>query len=143
MNLLAELGRLLRLMDPMPPRVIADAEAARLLLPGRRTGWDPDGACPLVALLETIPAVRSAGRRLSLGRHGGEAVLAVEIRHAGPGLRLAGLAPRGSHLVVHRAAGAEEVPVDDAGYFTVDIPAGPVRLLLTGPDGRTGATGWL
>jgi hypothetical protein len=135
MTLLAELARLLRRMDPMPPRVLADAEAAGALVPTRFDEL-------LVTLLDTVPAVRAAGRRLRLGRLGGEAVLEVEIRDLGPALRLAGLAPPTARLAVRHATGTADVPVDTAGYFTTEVPTGPVRLQLTDPAGRTCATAW-
>jgi hypothetical protein len=134
MTLLAELARLLRRMDPMPPRVLADAEAAGALLRFDEL---------LVTLLDTVPAARAAGRRLRLGRPGGEPVLELEIRDVGPALRLAGLAPPGTRLTVRAAAGEEHVPVDAAGYFTAEVPAGPVQLVLTDATGRTCATGRL
>ncbi|MGH3762298.1 hypothetical protein [Actinophytocola sp.] len=154
MNLLADLARLLRLVDPMPARVIPDAEAAGVLLrrPAPRaadaTGrtnatGSPRGVDLLVVLLDTVPAVRSAGRRVRLGTPGGEAVLEVEIRHVGAGLRIAGLAPVGARLEVRWAAGGIEATVDGAGYFNTEAPAGPVRFQLRRPDRRASATGWL
>jgi hypothetical protein len=136
MTLLAELGRLLRRMDPMPPRVLEDAEAAGALVPARIDEL-------LVTLLDTVPAVRTAGRRLRLGRPGGDPVLELEIRDVGPARRLAGLAPPGARLAIRHAAGTDDVPVDAAGYFTAEVPGGPVRLQLTDPAGRTCATDWL
>lgn len=171
MTLLAELARLLRLMDPMPPRVLTDAEAARHHLPPRPgesigpaadtelVGPPPDvvpgqarnrrtpprltALDPLVLLFDTVPAVRCAGRRLGLGRPGEDPVLDLEIRHVGPALRIAGLAPPGGRLRVRHATGTARVPVNDAGYFTAEVPTGPIRLLLTEPGGRTRASGWL
>lgn len=98
----------------------------------------------LVALFETAPTVRSGGRRLRLGVPGGPPVLEVEIRRLGAAVRLAGLAPGGVRLEVRHAAGTDAVPVTGAGYFSAEVPAGPVRLVLT--DSVTGgvrATGWL
>jgi hypothetical protein len=109
--------------------VLADAEAAGHQL----------SVCTLAVLAESVPACRAAGRRLRLGPAGGEAVLELEIRRVGPRLRLAGLAPRGARLDADGMA----VLVDAAGYFTAEVPAGPLRLTLTWPDGRVGTTGSL
>jgi hypothetical protein len=133
LTLLAELARLLRLVDPMPPRVLADAEAARRHLP----------VFELAVLADAVPACRSAGRRLRLGPPGGEPVLELEIRQVATRLRLAGLAPRGARLDVDGAGADTAVPVDAAGYFTCEVPDAPLRLTLTWPDGRAAATGWL
>ncbi len=127
--LLAELAALLRRVDPMPARVLADAEAA-----------GPAATGLLVPLVDTIPPVRSAGRRMRLGRPGGESVLEVELRRVGRAVRVAGLAPPGARLELRWPAGGAPVPVTAAGYFTAEAPAGPVRLLLTGQDGRRAAT---
>jgi hypothetical protein len=86
-----------------------------------------------------VPACRSAGRRLRLGPAGGEPVLELEIRRVGPHLRLAGLAPRRARLDADGMA----ILVDAAGYFTAEVPDGPLRLTLTWPDGRVEATEWL
>lgn len=137
-GLLAELARLLRLVDPMPPRVIADAEGAGVLARATR-GCDEE----LVALLDTVPAVRSAGRRLRLGRPGGEAVVELELRRVGAAVRVTGLAPPRARLAIHWPAGSHDVPVDAAGYFTAEVPAGPVRLLFTGPGDVPAVSGWL
>lgn len=126
-SVLAELGRLLRRLDPMPPRVLADAHAAARHLP----------ALELAVLAECVPACRAAGRRLRLGPPGGKPVLELEIRRIGGCLRLAGLAPRGARL----DAGGVAVLVDAAGYFTAEVLDGPLRLRLTWPDGRVGTTG--
>ncbi|MGH3880329.1 MAG: hypothetical protein ACRDSK_25185 [Actinophytocola sp.] len=139
MTLLAELARLLRLVDPIPPRVLADAEAAGRLL--RPVDPVPDAEL-LVLLLDTVPAVRSAGRRLTFGRAGGVRVLDVEIRRVGTRLRLAGLAPGGATVEIHGETRTETVASDD-GYFTVDVPDEPVRLLVTEPGGPRRCTGWL
>lgn len=139
MTLLAELARLLRLVDPIPPRVLADAEAAGHLL----RPVDPvSDAELLVLLLETVPAVRSAGRRLTFGPAGGEAVLDVELRRVGSQLRVAGLAPAGASVEIHGASKVVAAASED-GYFTVDVPDGPVRLLVTEPGGPRRCTGWL
>jgi hypothetical protein len=133
MTLLAELAGILRLVDPMPPRVLADAEAAGALL----------RPAPLVPLLDTVAAARASGRRLRLGRPGGDAVLDVEIRRVGPALRVAGLAPPGASLEIHWADGDAAAPVDAAGYFTVEVPDGRIRLVLAESGGRVRATDWL
>jgi hypothetical protein len=133
MRLLAELARVLRLVDSMPPRVIADAEAAGVLL-------RPE---PLVPLLDTVAAVRSSGRRLRLGCPGGDAVLEVEIHPVGPALRVAGLAPPGAGLEIHWPDGGAEASVDAAGYFNVEVPDGPIRLVLAVPGRRVRATDWI
>lgn len=144
MTLLAELARLLRLVDPMPARVVADAQAAGRLL--RRPGERDSSRAkvdPLVVLFDAVPAVRCAGRRVRLGPPGGDAVLELEIRHLGAAVRIAGLALVGARLEVRSPTGGAAVAVDGAGYFTTEVPAGPVRLLLTLPGGGTSATGWL
>ncbi len=123
-------------MDPMPARVLEDAEAAGALVPARVDEL-------LVTLLDTVPAVRAAGRRLRLGRPDGDPVLELEIRDVGPARRLAGLAPPGARLAVRHAAGTDDVAVDAAGYFTAEVPGGPVRLSLTDSAGRTCASDWL
>lgn len=135
MNVLIELARVLRLVDPMPPRVLADADAAGLLLrsPARTTE-------ELIVLRETVPAVRSAGRRLRLGRRVGEPLVEVEIRPAGATQRLAGVVPPGAVLTVRTPELDQDVPVDAAGYFNVEVPAGPLRLRLT-EDGRVSESG--
>lgn len=139
MTLLAELARLLRLVDPVPPRVLADAEAAGQLL----RPIDPVSDAELLVLLrEAVPAVRSAGRRLTFGRAGGEAVLDVELRRVGSRLRLAGLAPGGATVEIQGAA-RTEATASENGYFTVDVPDGPIRLLVTEPGGPRRSTGWL
>jgi hypothetical protein len=120
-------------VDPMPPRVLADAEAAGALL-------RPE---PLVPLLDTAAAARSSGRRLRLGRPGEDSVLEVEIRRVGPALRVAGLAPPGAGLEIHWADGDATAPVDAAGYFTVEVPDGRIRLVLAEPGGRVRATDWI
>jgi hypothetical protein len=127
-SLLAELARVLRLADPMPPRVLADAEAAGVLAVER-----------LEVLVDTLAAARCAGRRLRLGRPGEDPVLELEIRRVGPAVRLAGLAPPGALLTVCGTA----VPVAGSGYFHAELPADRVRLLLTEPGHRPRATGWL
>jgi hypothetical protein len=134
-NVLIELARVLRLMDPMPPRVLADADAAGLLLrsPARATE-------ELIVLRETVPAVRSAGRRLRFGRRVGEPLVEAEIRPAGAAQRLAGVVPPGAVLTVRTPGGDLDVPVDEAGYFNVEVPAGPLRLRLA-EGGRVSETG--
>ena len=124
MTLLTELARLLRLMDPMPARVLADAEAAGAL---RRT------AEPLVVLREAVSACRSGGRRVRVGTMDGSGVLDVEVRELGAVTRVAGLAPG-----VRLSHAGTPIDVDDAGYFNAEVPAGPLRLTVTWPDGRAG-----
>lgn len=126
MTLLDELARLLRLVDPMPPRVLRDAAAAGLLLRGPATE-------SLVPHREAVPACRSAGRRVRVAAADGETVLDVEIRALGSTTRVAGLAQG-----VRLSHGGTDIDVDDAGYFNADLPAGPVRLTVTWPDGRRG-----
>jgi hypothetical protein len=125
MNLLGELGRLLRLVDPMPPRVLRDAAAAGVLL---RT---PE---LLVRQREAVSACRSGGRRVHVATAAGEPVLEVEIREVGAATRIAGLAPG-----VRLAHAGTRIDTDDAGYFNADLPPGPVRLTVTWPDGRRAA----
>jgi hypothetical protein len=136
-NVLIELARLLRLMDPIPPRVLADAEAAGLLLRAPTPATEA-----LILLRETVPAVRCAGRRLSFGRHVGEPLLVFEVRPVGAGQRVAGVVPPGAGLTVRTPVRDEDVPVDEAGYFNAEVPAGPIRLRVT-EGGRTSETGWL
>ena len=148
MTLLAELARLLRHMDPMPPRVLADALAAGALV--NRTHAHvtiPAGQLPsprsagveeLLVLAETVPAVRSAGRRLRIGPAGGEALLDLEIRQLGPTQRIAGLATANAPLTIRHEQGDHEVDVDGAGYFNVEIPAGPIRIRL-----HEAESGWI
>jgi hypothetical protein len=93
----------------------------------------------LVPLFDSVSAARSAGRRLRFGRPGGEPVLEVEIRQVGPAVRLAGLVPPGARLEIR----GQPVPADSAGYFTAEVTAGPLRLLITESGGRISATGWL
>ena len=124
MTLLAELGRLLRLVDPMPPRVRRDAAAAGALLRAPEL---------LVHQGEAVSACRSGGRRVRVATAGGEPVLEVEIRWLGAVIRVAGLAP-GVRLA-HRGT---RIDADEAGYFNADLPPGPVRLTVTWPDGRRG-----
>ena len=127
MTLLAELARVLRLVDPMPPRVRRDAEAAGLLLRA------PDS---LVVQRETVSLCRSAGRRVRVGTAAGEAVLDVEIRELGDTTRVAGLVLTG----VRVSHDGTELDIDDGGYVNAEV-TGPVRLTVTWPDGRTGDTG--
>jgi hypothetical protein len=127
MTLLADLARLLRRLDPMPPRVIEDALAAGALVHPR---------AELVVLAETVAAVRSTGRRLRLGR-AGEPLVEVEIRQVGGVQRLAGLAPA-APLAIRHESGDVEVHVGAGGYFTVEVPAGPIRIALDDAE-----SGWL
>jgi hypothetical protein len=126
MTLLAELRRLLRLVDPMPPRVLRDAEAAGLLLRTPATEF-------LVPHREAVPACRTGGRRVRVATADGDTVLVVEVRELGSATRVAGLAPG-----VRLSHGGARIDVDHAGYFNADLPAGPVRLTVTWPDGRRG-----
>lgn len=128
MSLLADLSRLLRLVDPMPRRVVDDALAAGALV--------HRPLAELLVLADTVAAVRSAGRRLRIGR-AGEPLVEVEIRQVGNAQRLAGLAPA-APLTIRHESGDVEVLADRNGYFTVEVPAGPIRLALDGAE-----TGWL
>jgi hypothetical protein len=125
MTLLAELGRLLRLVDPMPPRIRRDAEAAGAFLRAPEL---------LVRQREAVSACRSGGRRVHVATAAGEPVLEVELRELGAATRIAGLAPD-----VRLACAGVPVDTDDAGYFNADLPPGPVRLAVTWPDGRRAA----
>jgi hypothetical protein len=127
MTLLAELARVLRLVDPMPPRVLRDARAAGLALRA------PDS---LVVQRETVSLCRSAGRRVRVGTASGETVLDVEIRELGDTTRVAGLVRTG----VRVSHDGTELDVDEGGYVNAEV-TGPVRLTVTWPDGRTGDTG--
>jgi hypothetical protein len=128
MSVLADLARLLRRLDPMPPRVLDDALAAGALVHRPRAG--------LLVLADTVSAARSAGRRLRIGR-AGEPLVEVEIRQVGDAQRLAGLATA-TPLTVRHESGEIGVHVDACGYFTVEVPAGPIRIALDGAE-----TGWL
>ena len=135
MTLLADLARLFRRLDPLPPRVLEDALAAGALLESTRVVPE---AGTLEVLAESVPAVRSAGRRLRIGHPGAEPLLELEIRLLGRTQRLAGLGPARTPLTIRHASGDVEVRADPNGYFTVEVPAGPVRIAL----GDAG-TGWL
>lgn len=204
MSLLADLARLLRQMDPMPPRVLADALAAGSL-PARPHAEDADadpgspapvttktpageavrsvegsaggsaksgaggpdsrvpaaadwtaggdwpaipagplpgprsaGVAELLVLAESVPAVRSPGRRLRIGPAGGEPLLELEIRPLGATQRIAGLATANTPLTIRHEHGDHDVDVDDAGYFNVEIPAGPIRIRL-----HEAESGWI
>jgi hypothetical protein len=126
MTLLADLARLFRRLDPMPPRVLEDALAAGALV--ERPG--------LLVLADTVSAARSAGRRLRIGR-AGEPLVEVEIRQVGDAQRLAGMATA-APLTIRHESGDIEVRADRCGYFTVEVPAGPIRIALGDAE-----TGWL
>jgi|1186.fasta_scaffold335169_2 hypothetical protein len=128
MSLLADLARLLRRLDPMPARVLDDALAAGALVHRPL----PE----LLVLADTVSAARSAGRRLRIGR-AGEPLVEVEIRQIGDAQRLAGLVTA-APLTVRHENGDVEVVVGAGGYFTVEVPAGPLRIALDGAE-----TDWL
>jgi hypothetical protein len=140
MTLLTELARLLRRMDPMPPRVLADALAAGALLGSPAAGSLPvprESADELLVLAESVPAVRSPGRRLRIG-HPGEPLLELEIRPLGPIQRIAGLAPAAARLTIRHEDGDHDVHVDGNGYFNAEVPAGRVRFRLGAAE-----SGWV
>jgi hypothetical protein len=72
----------------------------------------------------------------------GEPLLVFEVRPVGAGQRVAGVVPPGAGLTVRTPVRDEDVPVDEAGYFNAEVPAGPIRLRVT-EGGRTSETGWL
>ena len=83
-------------------------------------------------LAESVPAVRSAGRRLDIGHPDAEPVVQLEIRHLGDTQRLAGLAA--APMTIRHEQGDREID----GYFNVELPAGPIKIVLGKAE-----TGWL
>lgn len=124
-----------------PVDSIGDAavgERARGDWPAIPAGSLPRPRAELLVLAETIPAVRSAGRRLRIGPAGGEHLLDLEIRQLGATQRIAGLAPPNTPLTVRHEQGDHDVDVDQAGYFNVEVPSGPIRIRL-----HEAESGWI
>jgi hypothetical protein len=131
MNLLAELARLLRRADPVPPAVVEAAEAAGALI---ALDW-------LELLADTVPLLRSTGaRRLTFGP---DPLVHLEIRRTGPTVDIVGLGPAHARLDLHSPETTTAVDLDEAGYFQcLALPAGRLRLVLTEPGQAPRPSRW-
>ncbi|ROO62283.1 hypothetical protein EDC02_4258 [Micromonospora sp. Llam0] len=126
--LLIELGAALRDSGPVPEHFLAAALAA--------FSWRTvdaelavaeltfDSACDL----EPVGSTRSGGTDRTLTFRSGPVVLAVEVTASGVVGQLSPAAP--GRLSARSAAGQyEDVPVDEAGFFSMGVPpTGPVQL---------------
>jgi hypothetical protein len=126
-SLLTELGALLRRCDPVPARVISDAEAA-FALAGVPSDWLEPLAAPLVG-------VRSGGRTFRFGD--GDLRLEVELRRLAWHLTLVGLITPVLDVEVLWPNGVRRVRPDGTGLFRVDdLPRVPLRLVVASRSTR-------
>lgn len=144
--LLGELSALLRRLDPVPRRVIADAERAGLLLPQR--GMEDHLALAAdSALRPAIAGMRGATGSRRLRFRCGNTVVEIELVPTGPGMLAAVGATRragggAGTVTMQWPGGTAESPVDGTGAFRFKgVPAGPLRVLVRTASG-TAASEW-
>jgi len=140
---LADLADLLRRSDPVPPDVVAGAERAGVLL-----AHPPERLLPLVtdSAVQAEPVgVRgeSGSRTLEfvLGPH----ALALEITPDGPDrLRALGVvSPAHATVRLRHPTGEATAVADEHGcLWFVDVPSGPLQLVLEPPDDDPLSTEW-
>ena len=134
--LLAELSTLLRRLDPLPDKVIADAERAGTQLGSDRRPRRLELVLDTAAEIPAGVRGRSSARRLDFDRDG--TLLSIEIIPDGPVVRLVGLIDP-----VHWPAGHAESTVDDVGCFRFGVlPAGPLRTEIRACGQATTDTSW-
>lgn len=145
-RLLAEIGDLLRRVDPIPGEVTL---AARSALAWRNIDAELAELLHDSALdAEPLAGVRGSGggwRALTFETPDG-VTIEVEVGVERSKRSLAGqISPAGAATVVVRLPGAEmPVQVDELGRFqTNGLPPGPISLRCVLPDGRAIETGWV
>lgn len=146
--LLTELASMFERLDPVPPHILAAAEAVPEVL----AAWRALDAGLLEVVgdtaLEPVPAgVRSVGGARLVSYAAGEHIVEVELAAlpAG-GFRLVGLVVPASagELVVRHRGGELRAAVDGLGRFRAEpVAAGPVSLVLRPSGGAGLATDWI
>lgn len=142
-GLLVDLERVLETMDPVPVRVV---EAARAVFDLRTLDAELIDLVRDSADLTPVVAVRGQGdvRLLSFHREPLTIELQVTDRDFARDLigQVSGVELT-TGLVETLEAGVVPVELDDGGLAADEVPAGPVRLLLTTAAGQRYATDWV
>jgi hypothetical protein len=129
-ELLAELAVLLRRCDPVPDRVIADAQAA-FALASVPDDWK------VLEQLSDVALVRSGGVSFRFGDK--DFTIEVELRRLPWRLQLVGMISPVTDVEV----GGRRIRPDAGGFFRVDdLPRGPLRIVVRGKQTRVTRWFW-
>jgi hypothetical protein len=129
-ELLAELAVLLRRCDPVPPRVLADAEAA-FALAAVPDDWK------VLERLSDVAMVRSGGVSFRFGDK--DFTVELELRRLPWRLQLIGMITPAAELEV----GGRRIRPDASGFFRVDdLPRGPLRVVVLAEQTRVTRWFW-
>jgi len=140
-ELVATVGRVMTMADPVPASVVDAAKAAFIW----RTIDAELAELTSDSLLATAAVRSDTGPRL-LTFEAADLEVEVEVADLGSARRLIGqLVPTtAARIVVRWAGGSHEVHADDIGRFvTSDVPAGAISLVITRPDLPTVVTAWV
>jgi hypothetical protein len=142
LRLLAELGEMFDILDPVPPAVVSAGYAA--------FGWrtvDAEFAelCDDSLLAGAASGVRGDDTRL-LTFEAPSVNVVVEVTDVGEHRKLVGqvIPALAGELRIEHPAGSTVVDVDAQGLFSAEsVPCGPARIALAVPGGGSVVTSWV